>query len=221
MARRISRKELLKQDEFVEAAFDFGHWLEENWQKVAAGAGALIALAAIVGGIVWFMEAQAGKAAERLADAQRRYIVVSDNGFADTVAIEELLSIFDDLSGGSEPGQQARYFQSALLFRTARYDEAIPILEEIVQKGAVSPTLVGASEVLLANTYVAAGQADRAVAMLSDEERPSQLPESQALLLLGRIQLELGDADAARSTLQKVLDKHSGSAAAVDARELL
>ena len=29
MAKKITQKEL-KHDEFVEAAFDFGHWLEEN-----------------------------------------------------------------------------------------------------------------------------------------------------------------------------------------------
>jgi len=221
MARRITRKELLKQDEFVEAAFDIGHWLERNWQKVAAGVGVLIALAVVAGGIIWFVEVQAGKAAQRLADAQRRYIVLSDNGFTDTTAADELLDIFDGLAGSSEPGQQARYFQGALLFRTGRYDEAIPVLEEIVRNGKASPTLISVAEALLANTYVAAGQADRALAMLGGDETLSQLPESQALLLLGRIQLELGDLEAARAALQRVLDEHADSPAAIDARELL
>ena len=42
MARRITRKSM-KQDEFVEAAFDAGEWLEENWRIVVialAGVGA-------------------------------------------------------------------------------------------------------------------------------------------------------------------------------------
>ena len=49
MAQRISRKEL-KHDEFVEKAFDFGEWLEENWKTAAGYAGlAAVLIVAILG----------------------------------------------------------------------------------------------------------------------------------------------------------------------------
>ena len=41
MAKRIP-KEDLKHDEFVEAAFDFGRWLEEHWAKVALSVGTAV-----------------------------------------------------------------------------------------------------------------------------------------------------------------------------------
>ena len=49
MARRITRKELLKQDEFVETAADVGQWFERNWKALAgAVAGAIVVVLLIV-----------------------------------------------------------------------------------------------------------------------------------------------------------------------------
>ena len=70
MARRITRKELLKRDEVQEAAFEFGHWLEENWRTVATGIGVAVLAGAAIGGWFWYAQRQAGEAQTLLAQAQ-------------------------------------------------------------------------------------------------------------------------------------------------------
>jgi hypothetical protein len=66
VAKKISRKELA-HDEFVDAAFDFGHWLEKHWRSLfmAVGAAVLIVIAVLVW-IAWSRQADE-KARTRLA----------------------------------------------------------------------------------------------------------------------------------------------------------
>ena len=51
--KRMTRKELLKGDEIREAAFDAGHWIEENWRMVVGILGAVAVIAAAVISWTW------------------------------------------------------------------------------------------------------------------------------------------------------------------------
>ena len=77
MAKKITQKEL-KHDEFVDAAWDFGHWLEENWPTVVKAAVAV----AVIGGIAlfWFWYAGQRKAqgAVLLAEGLYREVLNRD-----------------------------------------------------------------------------------------------------------------------------------------------
>ena len=131
--------------------------------------------------------------------------------------------MFQEISGGnSGPAQQARYYEGAVLYRMGRAEEAIEPLRDVLSNKSNPVTLLGVTEALLANVYAAAGQPERAVELLGGGEGvETALPEEQALLLLGRIQLNRGEEDAANEALQRVIDDYPQTSAAIDARELL
>ncbi len=107
---RFSRKQL-KKDEIVEAAFDFGHWIEANWTVVLKWAGVAVVLALIVGGWLFYAQHRAAEAARKLADAERRFRQAESAGSTDTAALNEAVGLFDEVieSGGdSSPAQIAR-----------------------------------------------------------------------------------------------------------------
>lgn len=225
MARRISRKQL-KHDEFVEAAFDFGHWLEENSMLVLKWVAGVVLVALAI--VVWQFNARQNRRerAELLAQGMQQYEQAEEQSFEDPAVLQQALGTFDEVSesaGGSATGQVARFYRGAALFRLGRLDEATAALEEVAGSSSAPPTLGGTAQALLARVHVAAGRPDQAVSLLTAElERSDPLiPEDQALLELGRIHEDAGRPGQAREAWQRILDDLPQSAAAIEARQLL
>jgi predicted negative regulator of RcsB-dependent stress response len=224
MAKKITQKQL-KHDEFVDAAFDFGHWLEEHWVQVAASIA--VATVVAVGFVAWKAWARHGeeRAAVRLAQAIDRYEQAEDSGFVDRESLDAALETFDDVSAavGDGPGRVARFYRGATMFHLDRLDEARADLERVVADSGVSDTLGASAQLLLAQVEVTAGRTDEAVALLQGlaDQPDAAVPPGEALLELGRIQQLAGHSDEARRQWQRVVDEYPQSVAASEANSLL
>jgi predicted negative regulator of RcsB-dependent stress response len=226
MARRITRKELLKPDEVQEAAFELGHWLEENWRTVAAGAGAVAVVGALLGGWLWYGQRQAVEAQALLAQAQGVFARAETNAFIDDGELAAALDAYDqviDATGNRQPGQVAHYYRAIVLHRLGRDEDAIRDLEVVISRQSNPPTLRGSAENFLADLYVGTDQVDRAIDMLRacSEDGESGLPPSVALVKLGRVYLKQGETQQARDAWQRVLDEYPQQPVATEARQLL
>ena len=226
MAQRITRKQLLKQDDIAAAAFDFSIWIEENWGKVLKWAGALVLIVlAVVAGVLLVNSRKVARET-LLADAQTKFQKALASDFANDAEVSAALLAFDeviDKSGEAETGQVALYLKAATLGKLGRMEEAIAAAEKVVAQASGPATLLTSGELLLIDLYTKAGRAQDAIARLSAnlESTTPVIPTEQALLEIGRIHQNQGDLTEARKAWKRVVDEFPGSRAAGDARNFL
>jgi tetratricopeptide (TPR) repeat protein len=216
---RFSRKDL-KHDEFVETAVDIGQWLEDHWRSVATWGGAVVVVAAVVALVIWNNARTREQTRQILADGMSRYQQAETTAVGVDEELREALALFEEAAErGGAAGEVARYYQAATLGRLGRVDEALPLLEQLVEAGLQQPTLAGSAQSLLASLYVETGQADRAIELLTrlaDEIEPS-FPADQALAQLARLHEDRGDVEEARRIWQRIIDEYPGTAGATEA----
>jgi len=227
VARRLRRKDM-KKDEFVETMFDFGQWLEDNWSKVLRWAGVVLLIVVLALCWHWYSGYSAEKAAETLAQGMTRYKQAEMGGFTSTAALDDALVLFEEATGlskRSSAGKSARFYQGATLYRLGRFDEAIPLLQE-VRGFDDPPTLKGLSGALLAEVFVGAGQTDKAISQLEEmaadaEAAEAAYPADQALLQLARIHRQSGDLEESMNVLRRIAEEFPQSAGAMEANSLI
>jgi len=225
MSKKITQKQL-KHDEFVEAAFDFGHWMEEHWGSVLKWVGAGVVIVLLV--VAWSAWSKKG-----LDDAKRRVALGIDQyktseatGFSDVDSLNAALKRFDEVAqdlGSRPPGQLVQFYRGATLFQLDRLDEAKATLTRVVEQTEASATVGATARVMLARVEAAAGRPDEAVALLqalADSTDPA-VPPARALLEIGRIHEAAGRHDEAREQWERVVSDYPQSAAMSEARTLL
>jgi predicted negative regulator of RcsB-dependent stress response len=171
MAKKITQKEL-KHDEFVDAAWDFGHWLEENWKTVAQIVGGGIVL--VVAFVLW--NAWSARALDEkrqaLAVAVADYGAIELGGFDDSSGLQALHGRFaasaDEL-GGDESALVARFYLGATSYRLGRHDEARATLETLVGETTTTDTLGATARMMLARVELAGGRAREQYQRILDE----------------------------------------------------
>jgi len=225
MARRISRKEL-KQDEFVDAAVDAKHWLEQHWKPVVAVAAGALAVTLIVLAVVWNQQRTRAEAAGLLARGHQRFDAGVAAGDGGTASFEEALVLFDEAAnkgGRSEIGHAARFFHASSLQQLGRLDEARSELELLVSDADLSGTLRDSSRALLATVCDAAGDLDAAIGVWSElaDDEDTLYPSDQALFQLGWTYERNGDGESARLAWQRLVDEYPESPLVADARSLV
>lgn len=157
MAQKISRKELLKDDQLIEHAPDVIDWLETNKGLVIrVAAGVLIVL--VVGG-AWSLWSnhRRDEAADLLDDGLKAYQPGPAAGGAPAAApkLDEALAAFEkaaDRGGSSGVGVTASFYRANVLLDLGRAKEATPILESVAASAPTS-SLAAAARALLANAY--------------------------------------------------------------------
>jgi tetratricopeptide (TPR) repeat protein len=226
MAQRISRKQI-KQDEFLDAAADAGHWLERHWRELVKWGGAVAVIALLVVGWRAWTTHRTGRGSELLASGIEKYARAEEAGYANSADLEGALSSFreaKDLLGDEDGGRTARYYEGAVLFRLKRFDEARAALESIGPPRADLADTVGVmGQALLADVLLAEGQPDRALAVLTQllDGKNAAVPRDQVLLDAARIELGSGAGEAARAHLQQLVDEFPRSPFVPEARRLL
>ncbi len=223
MARRISRKSI-KQDEFIEGAFEAGVWIEKHWKTVAAGVGAALALLLIVAMWSWWSGRRSDEVGRLLAEGIQLYSG-PQSGASGGGRYSEALPIFEKAArlGKSLPsGKVAAFYQGATLLRLGRAKEAIPILEEVSGSGA-DRALTDTARTMLAEAYAKAGETDKAAAAYRKiaDESAAFFPPDMALLQLSKLYEERGRPQEARQVLQEIVTKYPQGPAAADARARL
>ena len=226
MARRITRKQLLKDDQVMEAAADFGQWLTNNWRLMVKAAVGVLILALAVSAFVLHGRQRRAEARELLSAAQQRYSEAAESGLADTADLTEALREFDDAhgrAGGRAPGPAAAFMKASTLYQLGRLEEAVETLETLTGRSGAAQTIRAGSHTLLASLYVQSGEPDRAVELLRQATEGSDpaLAESHALLEIGRIEKARGRLEQAREAWQQLVDQFPQSRQAREAQQEL
>ncbi|HKQ62931.1 MAG TPA: tetratricopeptide repeat protein [Candidatus Polarisedimenticolaceae bacterium] len=224
MSPGLTRKNL-KQDEIVDAALEAGHWLERHRRNLTIGGGAVLVVVLAALGWTWLNRRSQAQAAELLGEALQGYHQAEQAGFQDTAALDAILAKFQqaaDRGGASNAAAVARFYAAATAYRLKRHNDAITWLEPLAGAGT-APSLRDTARMMLARVYVEAGQADKAVALLTAAliENPPPLAPDQVLLELGRIEQARGKTDDARRAWQRVADEYADSPGAQEAQALL
>jgi predicted negative regulator of RcsB-dependent stress response len=226
MARKITQKEL-KHDEFVEAAFDLGHWFEEHWKRVAQWLAAVALLAIAIGAWVTWSNERQERAKQRLAAGIERYQAAhATTGGPDAVILAESLETLDEAAGslgGTPAGRLAGFYRGAALADLGRTEEARTALRQVVAAAGPDETVGGTARWMLARVELAAGRSDDAVALLNEllERSDSIVPPGQVLSEMARLHEAAGRPDEARRHWQRILDEQPQSPEAAEARERL
>jgi len=224
MTAGISRKDL-KRDELVDATLDAGKWIERHGRT--AGVAALIVVVAGLGflGWRWNVERREARAGERLAEGEKLYRAAEKASFprADVERALESFGRAAELGGTGPAGRLASYWRGAALHRLDRSAEAAAGLERLYASPATPPTLAGSAKALAADALAAAGQPERAVALLEElvSADPEIFPADQALSALAALRERSGDAAGARRAWQSIVDRFPGRSTAAAARERL
>jgi predicted negative regulator of RcsB-dependent stress response len=225
MTRRLTRKELLKQDEFVDSAVEATHWIEENWRTVVVWA----VVALVIGGIalgIWGYRGYSREQAEaHLADGIRLYQQAEAAGFENPQDVEAALAEFDDAAGrmaAGPAGLTATYYRGAALYRLGRLDDAAQLLDGLSKRN-LPKSLAGSTDALRAEILADRNEPDRAIEILerlSAAEDPTYPPDL-ALVRIGKIHQAQGDIEQAREVWQRVTEEYPQSNGAMEAGRLL
>jgi len=226
MAQRMTRKQLLKQDEITETASDVTHWLEEHWQKVAAAAAALVVVAGIVGIWLWMGERNRQQATQAFDEGLVSFQEAELSGFQNSPRMENALASFEqasELAGSREPGGVARFYQATSLYRLGRAEEAVPLLVTLVEESDDSSTLDGSAKSMLASVWSEIGQSEQAMTLLEEAIAANEVgfPADQALMQLGRIHQSAQQPALARAAWERIVNEYPQSGASAEARRLL
>jgi tetratricopeptide (TPR) repeat protein len=215
MARRISRKSL-KQDEFVEAAFDAGEWLEQNWKLVLVGVAAVVAVVLIVLGVFSWRAARVADANDLIAEGLTLY---RDASAAEASALFEQAS---DKAGGAPIGDVADLYQALSRLDQAEPAEASRLLDEVARV-APNPVLAATAKANLAYALMQAGEVERAEETWRELAAApvAYFPKDLALLRLGKLLLEQGREGEAEGVLREVVDEFPQTSSTVEAQALL
>jgi tetratricopeptide (TPR) repeat protein len=225
MADRISRK-TIKQDEFIDAAFDAGAWIEKHWRTAVAVVAAAAALLLVVAAWNWWSARRTTEVSNLLAEGLRLYVGAPESGpgpaaprYADALPILEEAS---RKGGNSAPGRVASFYRGATLLRLGRAAEAIPVLDGVASS-APERTLADGARALLAEAQAKAGDLEKARATYrSLADTPgAAFPPDVALLQLARLYEERGRTREARETLQEIVTKYPQGGVSGEARARL
>ena len=227
MARGISRKQL-KHDEFVDAAFSAERWLEDNWRKVVRWAGIVAVVGLLVLARFLWSQRKLEQARLLLSRGLDEYQIAFEASFGgpDAVGQEgygralELFRQSGAKAGNSAVGRLAGYYEGAALTRQGKPDEAIPVLERLVQR-ASDPTLAGAARALLANAYADAGRTDDAIATLRALADQGGGYAGQSLLRMAVLLEQGGRADEAIEALEELIEDYPVSPMVAEANQML
>jgi len=238
-AKKLSRKELLRQDEFLTTFEKTQQFWEEHRNLILIGAGAVVAAIVLIVGGVSFLKAREVKAAAALSEALRPFhgTVLGqqtdprDQGeqmqFSSSIEkYQQSLSAMDgviDSYGATESGKVARLYRAHSLFNLGRYSDAREAYRSF-RESAGPGYLSGLALMNIALCQKMEGDLSGAAVTFQDlvnSAAEHQYPLDSALCALAECRLDRGQTDQAVTLFRRVVDEFPESAYRYVAEEKL
>lgn len=209
-----SRKELLEEPDpflvFIGQALEF---VKKYQKHIMAGVGAVVAVAILITGVVYFKNKSEDSAAVMLgkANAKLRVIKKDESSF---IAYEDVKKDFKKITekyGSTGAGKAALMQYADLCYLTQNYDEAIKTYNQALDKMGITEFK---TMILSGLAYSYAAKEDYAKAaeyfekIVADD---SAVMKDQALFNLGLMYEKLGKPDQAKETLSRLVSEFPDS----------
>jgi predicted negative regulator of RcsB-dependent stress response len=226
MGRRITRKQLKKDDEFVSSAELIFQWIADNLRPLLAGVAAVCVLALVWWGATKWLSARANDASLLLNHAVTTFEGESVTGAAvpggDVEAAEAAFQQVVDSYGRTDQGDMARLYLARIALGRGQVDEARLTFVELAQRH--SDDLIGRLATLdLIDLRLASGQGAEVATELEAMvvgDTPA-LPRDVALFKLGEIFASQGEPDRARTYFERLVEEFPESPYLANARQQL
>jgi tetratricopeptide (TPR) repeat protein len=229
--RKLSRKELLRQDEFLTTMEQSRKWLQSRRREILIGAAGVAALILVAIGMRYYLATRQGRAWEELQEALTFYhgtVMGQSNPTADPgkspvsfvseqekyqrslTAMEEVIQRF----GRTAPGKLARLYRANSLMHLGRYAEAreeYAAFEQAQGRGFLS----GLARMSIAQTHELEGDrtaAAQGYAELAEAATEYAFPAEAALMRLADCRRQLGEREQAVATYQRIVTEFPESA---------
>ena len=226
MGRRITRKQLKKDDEFVSAAEVIFRWIANNAKALAAGIAAVVVVALLWWAASGWMSSRSADASLLLHHATRTFEGEPTQGSmvpaGDLEAAEAEFQQVIDSHGRTEQADMARLYLARIALGRGQTDEARTALVELAQKHG--DDLIGRLANLdLINLRIASGQGAEVAADLEAMVmgQGAGLPRDAALYRLGELFVEEGQPEKARTYLEMLVEEFPESPFLPNARQRL
>ena len=225
MGRRITRKQLKQDDEFVSTAEQIFRWVNDNLRPLLAAVGAVCAAALLWWGVSSWLGARSNDAALLLNHAVTTF-EGDDLGAmvpgGDVAAAEAAFQEVVDSYGRTVQADMARLYLARIALGRGEVDRARDMLVELAARHP--DNLIGRLATLdLMDLRVASGQGDEVAAeleaMVSDSD--PALPHDAALYKLGELLMAESQPDRARPYFERLVEEFPQSPYLPQARQKL
>ncbi len=226
MGRRITRKQLKKDDEFLSAAELIFRWIAGNWRPLVAGIGAVCVVALLLWAASSWMGARADDASLLLHQA-----VVTFEGEAapeslvpagDVDAAEQQFRQVVESYGRTDQADMARLYLARIALSRGEMDEARPALEDLSRRH--TDDVIGRlANFDLIKLRIASGESAEVAADLETmvSGQSAGLPLDFALYQLGELFAVEGRPDRARPYFEQLVEEFPESPYLNNARQRL
>jgi predicted negative regulator of RcsB-dependent stress response len=226
MGRRITRKQLKKDDEFVSAAEMIFRWIAHNAKPLAIGIAAVCVITLLWWAVTGWLGGRTDDASLLLHHATTTYEGDAAPGsFAPAGDIEAAEAEFQqviDKYGRSEQADMARLYLARIALSRGQSDEARTILVGLAERHG-DDVIGRLANLDLINLRIASGQSSEVVAELEAMVAGQSvgLPRDAALYRLGELLTDDGEFEKARTYLEMLVEEFPESPYVTGARQRL
>jgi len=223
MGRRITRKQLKQDDEFVSAAERIFRWVADNTRPLLAAIGAVCAAAVVWWGVNAWLGSRTDDASLLLCHAVQTF---EGNAVAGTLVqggdVDAAETDFQQVVqsyGRSDQADMARLYLARIALSRGQVDEARSAFVELSQKHGND--VIGRLATLeLVDLRLASGQVAEVATELEAMvvTRDSGLPQDVALYKLGEVYVTSGEPERARSYFERLVEEFPESPYVMNAR---
>jgi predicted negative regulator of RcsB-dependent stress response len=226
MGRRITRKQLKQDDDFVSAGEIVLRWITDNWRPLIAGLVGVFVVAALWWGVKLWTGARTDEASLMLHRAMRTFegdqATPGGEPAGDMEAAEQQFREVVDRFGGSDHADMARLYLARIELDRGNREAAQEIFVDISDRHR-DDAIGRLANLNLIDFRIASGEGAQVVAELEAvvDGSSSVLPVDAALYKLGELFDREGDPEMAREYYQRLVDEFPESAYLMRARQRL
>jgi predicted negative regulator of RcsB-dependent stress response len=227
---RYTRQEL-KQDKFATTAAEAVHWTVAHRQTIIGGAVAIVLLAAVGIGLVWYRDHQQAEASQKLGDALVTYnapllsepvqgsqMVSFPNASDRSMAAKKQFYAISSEYGSTRAGQYAHYFAALCEVDLGNFPVAEGQLKEVEKSGDAEVSSL--AKFALASAYRSEKKDSEAVAIYKNliDHPTLSVPKTTAQLALADLYQATQPAEASKLYEQISKDDAKGPAGQIAAQ---